>query len=254
MVPECTKATLLMIASDTNESRPERRTDLDALRGFAMALGIVLHACLSFVPSPWPVQDREQCKWFFLVYAVIHCFRMPLFFILSGFFTMFMIHRYGLGGMLRQRAWRIVLPLALAMATIVPVSNMLYRLASETTRVPPSAHDPMVEAILRNDAPAAAELWQQRGAGWVDPAHSRDALNWAAIAGHPEMVELLLRKGAGINARSTEESETALHAAALFANDEAAARSSIRCRRVLLCTRPSREDIAELAGADVAAP
>ena len=223
MVPEWIKATSLMTAPATNESRPERRTDLDALRGFAMALGIVLHACLSFVPSPWPVQDREQSNWFFLVYAVIHCFRMPLFFILSGFFTMFMFRRYGLGGMLRQRALRILLPLALAMVTIVPVSNMLYRLASETTRVPPGAHDPMVEAILRNDAPAAAELWRQRGAGWVDPVHSRDALNWAAIAGHPEMVELLLEKGAEINARSAADGETALHAAALFANDEAVA-------------------------------
>ena len=60
-----------------------RRTDLDALRGFAMALGIVLHASLSFFPSAWAVRDSQQSGYFYLSYAVIHSFRMPLFFILS---------------------------------------------------------------------------------------------------------------------------------------------------------------------------
>ena len=35
----------------------QRWHDLDALRGFAMLLGIGLHAALSFYPSVWPVQD-----------------------------------------------------------------------------------------------------------------------------------------------------------------------------------------------------
>lgn len=212
-----------MTAGATKEPRPERRTDLDALRGFAMALGIVLHACLSFVPSPWPVQDCEQSNWFFVVYGVIHCFRMPLFFILSGFFTMFMIRRYGLRGMLRQRALRILLPLILAMLTIIPVSNMLYRRAIEITRVPKGTQEPLVAAILRNDTGSAAELLRQRGTGWTDPVHHWDALHWAALAGHPEMIDLCLKEGADVAARSAAEGETALHAAALFANDEAAA-------------------------------
>ena len=32
-----------------------RRHDLDALRGFAMLLGVVLHISLAFFPSFWPV-------------------------------------------------------------------------------------------------------------------------------------------------------------------------------------------------------
>ena len=82
---------------------PTRRTDLDALRGVAMILGIVLHALMSFIPTPWPVQDTRQNGLFFIPYAAIHMFRMPLFFLISGFFTMFILQRHGLGGMIRQR-------------------------------------------------------------------------------------------------------------------------------------------------------
>jgi len=81
-----------------------RRDDLDALRGFAMLLGIVLHASLAYFPFPWSVQDSQQSKVFSLVYAVIHGFRMPLFFLLSGFFTMLVLER---------RGPRIVRPMAL---------------------------------------------------------------------------------------------------------------------------------------------
>ncbi len=39
----------------------KRFHDLDALRAFAMLLGIVLHGALSFFPVPiWPAQDLQQ--------------------------------------------------------------------------------------------------------------------------------------------------------------------------------------------------
>jgi len=53
------------------DAPPSRRTDLDALRGVAMILGIVLHALLSFIPTPWPVQDTCQNGLFFIPYAAI---------------------------------------------------------------------------------------------------------------------------------------------------------------------------------------
>ena len=40
---------------------PTRYHDLDALRAFAMLLGILLHAVLSFNQTPiWPAQDNFQ--------------------------------------------------------------------------------------------------------------------------------------------------------------------------------------------------
>ncbi|MBT7422381.1 MAG: hypothetical protein HN780_28035, partial [Gemmatimonadetes bacterium] len=49
-----------------------RRCDLDALRGFAMLLGIALHAGLSFTPLFWPIQDTQQNELFGLFCAAIH--------------------------------------------------------------------------------------------------------------------------------------------------------------------------------------
>jgi len=37
----------------------ERRNDLDALRSFAMTLGIAVHASLAFFQDPWPVHDSR---------------------------------------------------------------------------------------------------------------------------------------------------------------------------------------------------
>lgn len=64
-----------------------RRHDLDALRAFAMLLGIGLHAMLSFLPGSRPVKDAHQNELYYLPFAAIHGFRMPLFFLISGFFT-----------------------------------------------------------------------------------------------------------------------------------------------------------------------
>jgi hypothetical protein len=98
----------------------QRLHHLDALRAAAMLLGIVLHASLAYTGGPWMVRDEGH--WTFAVANfAIHGFRMPLFFLLSGFFTALLWKRHGIGGMLRNRAARIALPLAIALFTIVPL-------------------------------------------------------------------------------------------------------------------------------------
>ena len=49
-----------MTKTDEVAPAPERLHALDAVRGFALLLGIVLHATLSFLPTPsrvWIIQD-----------------------------------------------------------------------------------------------------------------------------------------------------------------------------------------------------
>ena len=103
----------------------QRRNDLDALRSFAMGLGIALHASLAFFQSPWPVHDTRPSGLLPLLLLVVHGFRMQLFFLLSGYFTMLVYRRRGLKSLLEQRFARIVVPLMLAMATIGPLDGML---------------------------------------------------------------------------------------------------------------------------------
>lgn len=111
-----------------------RLHELDALRSVAMLLGIALHAALLFIPGAWPVQDAwaystspEANPYSYLVSA-IHGFRMPIFFLLSGFFTAMLWQRRGLRQLAMHRLRRIGLPLLLGAATIVPLNLWLFNL------------------------------------------------------------------------------------------------------------------------------
>jgi glucan biosynthesis protein C len=88
---------------------------LDALRGFAMLLGIVIHAALPYMPGLewfWPSdKDSSNVIWFLQVF--IHSWRMPLFFIVSGFFTHLVISRKSWKHWWANRALRIALPLVI---------------------------------------------------------------------------------------------------------------------------------------------
>ena len=112
---------------------PARFHDLDALRAFAMLLGIVLHTGLFLMPVDlWPVQDKwssfhdlERNPYAFL-FGAIHGFRMPLFYLISGFFTAMLWQSRGLSGLARHRLKRIGLPLLLGTITIIPATNTFF--------------------------------------------------------------------------------------------------------------------------------
>ena len=107
------------------QSQPSPRYhDLDALRASAMLLGIVLHAALFLVPDAWPVVDKKASDNlpYGDVVSAIHGFRMPVFFLLSGFFSAMLVERRGLQGLLRQRLMRVGLPLLVGCFTIIPLT------------------------------------------------------------------------------------------------------------------------------------
>jgi len=94
---------------------PERLHALDAVRGFALLLGIVFHATLSFVPAPsriWIVQDSHPSVTLAVLFFAIHVFRMTTFFLIAGFFAHMNFHRRGGPAFIRDRLLRIALPLA----------------------------------------------------------------------------------------------------------------------------------------------
>jgi fucose 4-O-acetylase-like acetyltransferase len=123
----------------------QRRHDLDALRAFAMLLGIALHAALSFTSTPWPVQDsRPNALWILFVTA-IHGFRMPLFFLISGFFTAMLWRQRGKRFLLKHRFQRVFLPFLLAMATITPLVHGY----SVGLLSPPCARMSILSIVLR---------------------------------------------------------------------------------------------------------
>lgn len=86
---------------------------LDALRGAALLLGVVLHGAMSFFPTQiWIVADDQRSVWASGLFFVIHLFRMATFFLIAGLFAHMMIGRRGVWGFVRNRMVRIAAPFA----------------------------------------------------------------------------------------------------------------------------------------------
>jgi peptidoglycan/LPS O-acetylase OafA/YrhL len=208
------------------EPADTRRHDLDALRAFAMLLGIVLHAALSFMDIPWPVQDRARAPEFGFVVSAIHGFRMPLFFLLSGFFTAMLWRKRGLGGLLKQRAMRIALPLALGCVTIVPVMWVIVIWAPMTAandRAADTGKDIWTAAAYGDLDAVRGHVERGASLDLAEPFAGQSPLAWAVIGGQIEVVEYLLEAGADPSARYGDRN-TALHTAAFFGRADATAR------------------------------
>ena len=117
----------------------KRYHDLDALRAFAMMAGIFLHAIMFLLPldvwvvqDPWAVATEAAKNLYGYLFSAIHGFRMPLFFMLSGFFVAMMWQKRGSLGVGKHRLQRILLPLVICMFTVIPVSRWLLYLQYPT--------------------------------------------------------------------------------------------------------------------------
>lgn len=90
-----------------------------------MLLGIVLHAATFHLLEIGAI-GTEGSVLILTVLGIIHQFRMPLFFLLAGFFTALLVQKYGLRGALENRSKRILIPFLLCLLTIVPLTDWLF--------------------------------------------------------------------------------------------------------------------------------
>lgn len=109
---------------------PHRLHSLDNLRASMMWLGIVLHVSVNHLvgESPLPWRDSATSRVADLLLAFIHAFRMPVFFMLAGFFVALLVQRRGWRAMLAHRFKRIALPFLLFWPPIVVVSVVMVML------------------------------------------------------------------------------------------------------------------------------
>ena len=96
---------------------------LDATRAFALILGIVFHAALSFLPIfiGWAVQDVSTGILPGIFAMISHSFRMETFFLLAGFFSRLTFHRHGTGDFIRSRLLRIGVPFLIGWFLLRPL-------------------------------------------------------------------------------------------------------------------------------------
>ena len=89
-----------------------------------MLLGIVLHAAMNYGSTVMEynvIQDPSHSVLFDLLFYAIHIFRMPLFFVLAGFFMALLVEKRGIFLMLKNRYQRILLPFVV----FLPILTML---------------------------------------------------------------------------------------------------------------------------------
>jgi ABC-type multidrug transport system ATPase subunit/peptidoglycan/LPS O-acetylase OafA/YrhL len=108
----------------TSITTEDRLHSLDAVRAFALLLGVLFHATMSFLPGlpagAWPMKDSSPSATLEGVFFVSHIFRMSLFFLMAGFFGHLLFHRRGARGFWADRAKRILLPLVVGWLVVFP--------------------------------------------------------------------------------------------------------------------------------------
>ncbi len=185
-------------------TRP-RRHDLDALRAVAMLLGILLHSLMSFLPGAaavWPVQDAAANWPFAILLAAIHGWRMPLFFLISGYFTAMLWQQRGLQELLSNRARRIVLPLAAGMLTIVPLMGLTIFLLDG--RLPSARGNGIFTAVVSNDLRSVNQYIEAGKDLNVRDNYGSTPLHVACFLGRVEAASMLLAADASRDARNND--------------------------------------------------
>jgi glucans biosynthesis protein C len=95
---------------------------LDALRAAMMFLGIYLHAVVAYSPNGgWPFKPPQLTTTLDLSMIVIHIFRMPVFYVMAGFFAALLLQRYGSRRAIINRFWRIAVPFVVGWIVIYPL-------------------------------------------------------------------------------------------------------------------------------------
>ena len=106
--------------SSTESHLTDRLHGLDALRGGALLLGVVLHASMAYFPvTIWIVPDTDNSPIASALFFAIHLFRMTAFFLIAGLFAHMMLHRRGPLGFIRDRLGRIAGPLVVLWAPLL---------------------------------------------------------------------------------------------------------------------------------------
>lgn len=194
-----------------------------------MLLGIILHAALSFSTLPWVVQDYERSYVYTVGFSLIHGFRMPLFFLISGFFTAMLWRKRGLRALIKHRALRILLPCMIGLVTIVPLSNIVYVIASATTSNQfgldlNSAQARLLASVKTGDSQGIKKAISD-GADPNLPSEEDGStpLILAVVTNQSDSVDELIENGADVQQTDLTLGNSPLHVACFLGRDKIAA-------------------------------
>jgi len=96
-----------------------------------MFIGIALHAAVAYMPTRmpdllWPLYDPRQSWFCDIVFWWVHAFRLPVFFILAGFFSELLFQKRGADSYIRHRLKRLVIPYFVSLFTIGSLTFVVF--------------------------------------------------------------------------------------------------------------------------------
>lgn len=106
-----------------------RRYDLDWLRVLVFGLLIFYHVGMFFVPWGWHIKNNEISTGMIWPMLFVNQWRLPILFMISGMGTAFALSHRSIGQFIRERNYRLGIPLAFGMVFIIPPQVYLERLA-----------------------------------------------------------------------------------------------------------------------------
>lgn len=119
-----------------SSSEMDRLDYLDATRAFALILGIIFHASLSFTPiyMGWAIMDISTSSAVSLFMMTSHSFRLALFFLIAGFFGHMTLQRRGPSQFLKSRLIRIAIPFVVGWFLLRPLLVSGWIMGAESLR------------------------------------------------------------------------------------------------------------------------
>ena len=140
---------------------PDQRLHaLDAVRGFALLLGVAFHAALSFMPGwppgIWAMNDNSPSAFLSDAAFVSHVFRMSLFFFIAGYFGRLLHQKLGTGAFWVNRLKRIAVPLVAGWVVLFPLIAYIWTMGITKTLgfMPPMPEMPKTPLAI-----PLAHLW-----------------------------------------------------------------------------------------------
>ena len=144
-----------------NNSNDQRLHALDAVRGFALLLGVAFHAALSFMPGwppgIWAMNDNSPSQFLSDAAFVTHIFRMSLFFFIAGYFGRLLYQKLGASAFWANRGKRIAIPLIAGWVVLFPLIGYIW--VTGVTKVFGGNPPPMPEMPKTPGAFPLTHLW-----------------------------------------------------------------------------------------------
>ncbi|TMO69316.1 acyltransferase family protein [Pseudoalteromonas aurantia] len=138
----------------------ERLHYMDNIRAIALMLGIIYHASLAYSPfmaNIWFTADSQNHAIFDTLSHWLHLFRMPVFFIIAGFFAGHLIEKKGIKSFLSHRLKRLVLPFMIFFPILAGLFLHAIKWGSQFPESLPAIFTLFEQS--KNPSPSTMHLW-----------------------------------------------------------------------------------------------